>query len=154
MKKGVAIPAGVGERLADWPMIARATPTFHGSPYFSDVMIQMEAEGDEPLTDYAQMRLLFLCEVVSTNGDVGRRELALVRWYDCSKRPERITGCAILRPVSEIVVQSSRDSSSSRRRRREAYAIVPIANILKVVQLIPYFGMEEQSQFLVNRFKF
>jgi len=38
----LAIPVGVGKRFADWPMYARASPSFHGNPWYNYVVIQME----------------------------------------------------------------------------------------------------------------
>lgn len=135
-------------------MIAKSIHKFHGDPYFSDVAIQMEGEGEEPLTSYGQLRLVFSSEVISDNGDRETRELVLVRWYDCKRRPERITACLVLQAVPECMdVQSSRDHSS-RRRRREAYTIIHISSILRVVQLIPHYGTDGEGEVLVNRFKF
>jgi hypothetical protein len=54
----LAIPARVGKRFVDWPMYARASPSFHGNPWYSDVAIQMEPEGLPEETEYAQLRLL------------------------------------------------------------------------------------------------
>ncbi len=55
----LAIPVGVGKWFANWPMYARASPSFHGNPWYSDVAIQMEPEGLPEESEYAKLRLLF-----------------------------------------------------------------------------------------------
>ncbi|CAM6093805.1 unnamed protein product [Calypogeia fissa] len=65
----LAITAGHGNRYADWPMYVRATMEFHGRPYFSDIAIQAEVDGEPEETWYGQLRLLFKCQTVSPGGD-------------------------------------------------------------------------------------
>lgn len=154
VKSGIAIPAGEGDRLANWPMIARASSSFHGGPYFSDVAIQMEAAGEDPLTTYGQLRLIFSCDSTSDTGDQEMQELAFLQLYESNRRPERVTRCTVVRPVSErLHAGGSRDNAST-QRRREPYLIIQVANILRVVQLIPHYGGLEEEEFLVNHFKF
>jgi hypothetical protein len=49
----LAIPVGVEKRFANWPMYARASPSFHGNPRYSDVAIQMEPKGLCEKIEYA-----------------------------------------------------------------------------------------------------
>jgi len=78
----LAIPAGVEKRFADWPMYARASPSFHGSPWYSDVAIQMEPKGLPEEIEYAQLWLLFKVDLFQTsNNALVTKELALVHMY-------------------------------------------------------------------------
>jgi hypothetical protein len=47
------------QRFVDYPMYARATPSFHKQPWFSDVPIQMEVVGEQKKISYGQLHLLF-----------------------------------------------------------------------------------------------
>lgn len=152
MKKGVAVTAGVGERFGSWPMIARATRLFHDRPYFSHVSIQMEAAGEQAVTYFGQLRLLFSCKGLSQDGASVTKDLAFVHLYDLI-REDRITKCKVLRPMEGFDARSSQDEAS-RRRRREPYMVVEVVNVFKVVHLIPYYGGIRKDKFLVNRFKF
>jgi hypothetical protein len=76
------MPAGVRKWFADWPMYARASPSFHGNPWYSDVTIQMEPEGLPERTKYVQLRLLFKVDLFQTfDNALVTKELTLVRMY-------------------------------------------------------------------------
>ncbi len=78
----LAILAGVGKRFAYWPMYARASPSFHGNPWYSDVVIQMEPKGLPEEIEYAQLWLLFKVDLFQTsNNTLVTKELALVCMY-------------------------------------------------------------------------
>jgi hypothetical protein len=49
----LAILAGVEKWFADWPMYARASPSFHGNSWYNDVTIHMEPLGLPEKTEYA-----------------------------------------------------------------------------------------------------
>jgi hypothetical protein len=68
-------------------MYARASPSFHGNPWYSDVAIQMEPEGHHEEIEYAQLRLLFKVDLFQTSDNaLVTKELALVR-------KESVLGC-------------------------------------------------------------
>jgi len=60
----------------------RASPSFHGNSWYSDVAIHMEPLGLPKKTEYAQVRLLFKVDLFqSSNNTLVIKELALVCMY-------------------------------------------------------------------------
>jgi hypothetical protein len=51
----LTIPVGVGKRFVDWPMYARASPSFHGDPWYNDVIIRIEPKSNLEETKYVQL---------------------------------------------------------------------------------------------------
>lgn len=153
MKKGLAVPAGSGNRFGNWPMIARATRLFHDRPYFSHVAIQMEAAGEDPVTSYGQLRLLFTCTVLTQVENKVTKELAFVHLYE-SLGVDRVTQCEVLHPMLESMDVGSSSDNVYRRRRRDPYMVVDTMNILRVIHLVPHFGQRRPNEYLINRFKF
>jgi hypothetical protein len=60
-------------------MYARASPSFHGNPWHSDVAIQMEPKGLPEEIEYVQLWLFFKVDLLQTsNNTLVIKELALV----------------------------------------------------------------------------
>jgi hypothetical protein len=152
----LAIPAGVGKRFADWPMYVRASPSFHGNPWYSDVAIQMEPEGLPEEIEYAQLRLLFKVDLFQTfDNALVTKELALVRMYQKvpPNRLNRLIMCEEIKWALPIWKQPTRLSTSYEMMQPlGSYSIIEINNILCAIQVVPNFL--EKTHFFVNSFKF
>ncbi|GAQ89262.1 hypothetical protein KFL_005040060 [Klebsormidium nitens] len=78
----LALPTGDSDRFGPRPMCARAVPSFHGRPWYSNIALQGEAEGQAPWDLHAQVRLFLSCTVEGhAPGQQRRHEMALVRYY-------------------------------------------------------------------------
>lgn len=133
----LAIPAGPGERFGDWPMYARATNHFFGLPWYSSIAIQMEGRGDENInTSFGEIRLLFKVNLYNESNVALTKELALVKMYEVvpQNRVSRLIDCIELRWCTGY------------------YLVVEVANILKVVHVVPNFAIP--NRFFINAFKF
>ena len=84
----LAIPSGSSNRFADWPMYARAVHSFHHRPWFSSVAVQMEESGQDEVTSYGQIRLLFKVNVISEDGEKLCKELVFL---ECTGKCLQIT---------------------------------------------------------------
>jgi hypothetical protein len=63
-------------------MYAKASPSFHGDPWYSGVTIQMEPKGHLEETEYVQLQLFFNVDFFQTSHNaLVIKELALVCMY-------------------------------------------------------------------------
>jgi hypothetical protein len=146
----LAIHARVGKQFADWPMYARASPSFHGNPWYSDVAIQMEPKGLPKEIEYAQLRLLFKVDLFQTyaqlrllfkvdlfqtsNNTLVTKELTLVRMYQ-KVPPNRLNiliMCEEIKWALPIWKQPTRPSTSYEMMQQlGSYSMIEINNILR-----------------------
>lgn len=134
----LAIPSGSSNRFADWPMYARAVHSFHHRPWFSSVAVQMEASGQDEVTSYGQIRLLFKVNVISEDGEKLCKELVFLRMYRevPANHLSRLVGCP------ELVWQSL----------PTAYVVFEVANVLRAIHVVPNFS--KVGHFFLNKYKF
>lgn len=141
MCKALAVPAGPGDRFGDWPLYVRATYSFHGRPWYSNVALQMEAAGQPANTWYGQVRL-FLRH--------GEHCLAFIRIY-YERKPDswsNLTGCIQLSwSMPENVTRTE-----AKRMKRPEYIVTDVANILRAIHVVPNF--EKSGCFFINKWKF
>ena len=148
--KNLAIPAGEGDRFGDWPMYTRACRNFHGRCWFGFIEMQMEAPGMDPITWVGQVRLFLSCEVHDKAGKRIKKELAFVK---VMRQVQRDNSWELLKCEQFTFV----DESVGRFRRkhgiilREPYIILDIANITRVIHVVPNFMQD--GVFFLNRFK-
>jgi hypothetical protein len=63
-------------------MYARASPSFHGNPWYSDVAIEMKPEGLLKEIEYVQLWLIFRVDLFQTfDNALVTKEFALVCMY-------------------------------------------------------------------------
>jgi hypothetical protein len=95
-------------------MYARTSPTFHGSPWYSDVAIQIKLGLPEEI-EYVQLRLLFKVDLFQTSDSVlVTKELALVCMYQKvpPNRLNRLIMCEEIKWALPIWKQPARPSTS------------------------------------------
>jgi hypothetical protein len=133
----LAIPSGSSNRFAYWPMYARAVHSFHHKPWFSSVVVQMEASGQDEVTSYEQIRLLFKVNVISEGGEKLCKELVFLRMYRevLANHLSRLVGCP------ELVWQSL----------PTAYVVFEVANILRAIHVVP--NLSKVGHFFLNKYK-
>jgi hypothetical protein len=152
----LAIPAGVEKQFTNWPMYARASLSFHGNPWYSDVAIHMEPKGLPEETEYVQLQLLFKVDLFQTsNNTLVTKELTLVRMYQKvpPNKLNRLIMCEEIKWVLPILKQPTRPSTSYEMvQQLGSYSIIKINNILHAIQVVPNFL--EKTHFFVNSFKF
>lgn len=139
--KALAIPAGPGDRFGDWPLYIRASYCYHGRPWYSDVALQMEAEGQPIETWYGQVRLFI------RHGDLC---LALVRIY-IELFPDHwdtLTGSIQL----SWTLPANLTRAQAKRMKRPEYIVVDVANILRAIHVVPHSG--HPGRYFLNRWKF
>ena len=78
----IAIHAGPGDRFGSMPQYVRATSKVFGSPWFSNVAIQMEAPDESELAYYGQLRLIFKVSFEDEVQNLVVKDLALLRMYE------------------------------------------------------------------------
>lgn len=133
----LAVPKGDDPaRFPSRPMYARATPSFHGVPWFSNIAVQGTSNKDEFQEWYAQVRFFITCNVLVSEGKPDRKELAVVRYYAVVKDVDRLTGCKVLKW----------------EKARPSYETVEVQHILRPVHIVPKF--DTKDQYPLNRFLF
>ncbi len=139
----LAMPIGVRKRFGDWPMYARASPSFHGNPWYSDVAIQMEPEGLPEETKYAQLRLLFKVDLFQTSDNaLIIKELTLVCMYQKvpPNKLNRLIMCEEIKWALPIWKQPTRPSTLYEMvQQLGSYSVIEINNILRAIQVVPIF---------------
>jgi hypothetical protein len=89
----LGVPPGHAPRFNCEPFYARATPSFYGKPWFSEVAFRADTAQQAPRIDqYAQLRLLLSFTVVLRPCKEERQELAFVREYCQAAAPDVVTG--------------------------------------------------------------
>jgi hypothetical protein len=121
LSRCLAVPPGAGERYRDWPMYARATANFHGSPYFSNVAFEVEEVGIQHIC-YGQIRLLVHASSHSNiPGEQSPRQIELVflKLYTEIENDEwsALTKCRCLQYTTQ---SNLRDVQNSMRRNSQA----------------------------------
>jgi hypothetical protein len=96
----------------------------------------MEAENEPERTSYAQLRLLFKCNVKEVADDYITKELCLVRMYEQVDFDQTVK-CPIIKWLENS---------------EESYKVIEISRILKSVHIVPDFRNE--GQYFVNMYKF
>ena len=149
----IAILAGPGDRFGSMLQYVRATSKFFGSPWFSSVVIQMEAPGESEVTYYGQLRLIFK---VSFEDEVHNRvvkDLAFLRMYEevPTTQLSRLVECSQL-IWPKIKSQISKARNKSYVGKCKSYMILDVQNILKAIHVLPNFSKE--GFFFINSFKF
>jgi hypothetical protein len=108
-------------------MYARATASFFGQPWFSNVAIKAEAAGQPPIDWFAQVRLFLSCTICKPGQKETVQEMAFVRYYAAQPGFDQVTKCRRL-----LWEQPS-----------QQYRVVSIHNILRLEPLVPNFSNQE-----------
>jgi hypothetical protein len=136
-------------------MYARASPSFHGDPWYSDVTIQMKPKGHLKETKYAQLWLFFNVDLFQTsNNALVIKELVLVRMYQKvpPNKLSRLIMCEEIKWALPIWKQLTRPNTSYEMvQQLGSYNIVEIYNIFHVIQVELHFL--KNAHFFVNNFK-
>ena len=82
---GVVLCPTYGDPDTVTPQHVRASPQFHGLPYYDSVTVKWVDPSGDVQQDHAQLRLLFRVRLA----DGVQQELALVRWYQDVTSSER-----------------------------------------------------------------
>lgn len=138
MHTALAVPPGFDTRSAKRAMYARATSSFFGQPWFSNVVIKAEAAGQPPQDWYAQVRLLLSCTIAKPGVKDELREMALVQYYQEQAGVDPVTKCKRLRW----------------EQPKRQYRVVSVHNVLRLVHIVPNFSSREREEFFINRFLF
>ena len=132
--RSLALCPGVVPKYGDIPMFTRATPNFLGREWFGSVSIQSEDDVENEY--YAQLRLLFRCNMVGEHDETLSKDLCLIRLYDHVQFDRLLNS-------NELKWRGNNGGS---------YAVVEIGSILKAVQILPNF--QRDDHFFVNAYKF
>jgi hypothetical protein len=137
-------------------MYARASPSFHGDPWYSGVSIQMEPKGHLEEIKYAQLQLFFNVDLFQTSHNaLVTKKLVLVCMYQKvpHNRLSRLIMGEEIKWVLPIWKQFTRPNTSYEMvQQLGSYSIIEIYNIFRVIQVVLHFL--ENAHFFVNNFKF
>jgi hypothetical protein len=134
----LAIPLGPGERFTNIPMQARANPTFHGNPWYSDLAIQLEGAEEEEYTSFRLSCLFFKYQLfhTTTNNHVTKK-LVFIQMYEVvlSNSLTELIGC------NEVSLSNN-------------WVVVESESILQLVHIVLNFAFPNSKWFFVNNYKF
>lgn len=141
VSKTLAIPGGLEGRCNEAPSYVRATHTFHGRPWYSSVALRMEKLGEPELTWYGEVRLFM---------HFSGLDLALVRCY--CELDENELGTILKCAQVAWFVPRDYTRAQVKRVKRPEYIVVEVAQILRLVHVVPHFG--QKDHFFINKWKF
>ncbi|CAI5459374.1 unnamed protein product [Closterium sp. Yama58-4] len=145
---GVAVPPDDDfMRYSRYPQYARATPAFHGGPWFSDVDIEGEDDEKKKVVWHAKLFLIFTLRwTVCTSGEGDEEDkeeqfseqLAFCRYYGSL-------------PQSATMDMKTLNWWPSRR----GYGVLPVESILRVRHVVPKTidPAHPRATFMLNHFR-
>ena len=134
----LAIRLGLGECFTNIPMQARANPTFHGNPQYSDLAIQLEGAREEEYTSFRQFFIFFKSQFFhTTTNNIVTKKLAFIQMYEVvlSNSLTELIGC------DEVSLSNN-------------WMVVESENILRLVHIVLNFAFPNSKWLFVNNYKF
>jgi hypothetical protein len=141
VSKTLAVLGGLGGHFSESPLYVRATHTFHGRPWYSNVALQIEKPGESEVTWYGEVHLFMHFSVM---------DLALVKC--CCELDEDELGSVLKCAQVSWFVPRDYTGDQVKRVKRPEYVIIEAAQILRPVHVVPHFG--QKGHFFINKWKF